>query len=168
MNFFLKLTIIAVGIVMMLTACKDSNATNFEWNFGDGTSSNLQNPTHQYTLAGAYNIQLIASKCGLNDSILQTISISNPTKIDGLKSKNTFNIIPNPAKSFLTISKEIQTYIPILYRILNLSGQEIDAGVLNHSSQYIDISKFLEGVYMIELFNNQQSFGRQKFVKMDD
>ncbi len=37
-----------------------SGATSYFWNFGDGRSSDLANPTHQYNATGTYNACLIA------------------------------------------------------------------------------------------------------------
>jgi len=42
-----------------------SNATSFNWNFGDGGSSTAANPSHTYTTAGTYTVSLQASStCG--------------------------------------------------------------------------------------------------------
>ena len=42
-----------------------TNATSYKWNFGDGNTSTLQNPTHTYANPGEYTITLSASnKCG--------------------------------------------------------------------------------------------------------
>ena len=30
----------------------------FDWDFGDGSSSNLENPSHTFQEAGTYNVQL--------------------------------------------------------------------------------------------------------------
>ncbi len=38
-----------------------SNATNYSWDFGDGTTSAEFNPVHFYTEAGTYDVQLIAN-----------------------------------------------------------------------------------------------------------
>ena len=35
--------------------------TSWQWNFGDGTSSNLTNPTHIYKKSGTYNVTLTAT-----------------------------------------------------------------------------------------------------------
>ncbi|UOE36345.1 GEVED domain-containing protein [Hymenobacter monticola] len=35
--------------------------TSWLWNFGDGTTSTLQNPTHQYTTAGTFTVSLTAT-----------------------------------------------------------------------------------------------------------
>ncbi|NQU33985.1 MAG: PKD domain-containing protein, partial [Bacteroidetes bacterium] len=51
----------------------------WNWDFGDGNTSQLQNPTHQYNVGGIFNVQLIvtADSAGYNctDTIVQTIQI---------------------------------------------------------------------------------------------
>lgn len=37
-----------------------TNATIYNWTFGDGGTSNATNPTHTFTTAGTYNVRLIA------------------------------------------------------------------------------------------------------------
>jgi PGF-pre-PGF domain-containing protein len=41
-----------------------SNATSWEWNFGDGSTSTDQNATHTYVTAGTYNVSLNATNEG--------------------------------------------------------------------------------------------------------
>jgi gliding motility-associated-like protein len=44
--------------------------TSYQWNFGDGGSSSLENPSHQYTSPGTYFPQLIVnSQSGCQDSV---------------------------------------------------------------------------------------------------
>src|SRR5690554_7393819 len=35
-----------------------NNLSNWNWDFGDGNTSTLQNPTHQYAGPGLYNVNL--------------------------------------------------------------------------------------------------------------
>lgn len=57
-DFSISDTVICVNSSVQFNA--NSNlATNFIWDFGDGTTSNLSNPSHQYTDAGFYDISLI-------------------------------------------------------------------------------------------------------------
>jgi gliding motility-associated-like protein len=60
-----------------------SSITNWFWDFGDGSTSNLQNPIYQYQLIGTYDVTLIAAVNGCNDtfSILNYIEIIKPTAI---------------------------------------------------------------------------------------
>ena len=46
------------------------------WDFGDGTTSNLRNPTHSYTAPGNYTVSLYAeNSCGVTNTITKTICI---------------------------------------------------------------------------------------------
>jgi PKD repeat protein len=46
------------------------NATSWTWNFGDGTTSTIPNPSHTYTIPGIYDITLAATThSGCNGSV---------------------------------------------------------------------------------------------------
>ena len=56
--------------------------TFWTWNFGDGGSSNLQNPSHLYTIAGAHNVSLTVTDidgCSRIVTKAQYININYPT-----------------------------------------------------------------------------------------
>lgn len=59
---------------------QSQNDTSWLWDFGDGTTSRLENPIHQYASAGSYTVSLQATGVGGVDSISKTgyITISNP------------------------------------------------------------------------------------------
>jgi gliding motility-associated-like protein len=47
-----------------------SSGTSWQWDFGDGNTSNLQNPTHMYLAGGTYAVTLIVSNGGgCNDTL---------------------------------------------------------------------------------------------------
>ena len=51
---------------------KSSNAQNYFWDFGDGNTTEISNPSHVYTKPGKYTVQLIAkasNACGISDSM---------------------------------------------------------------------------------------------------
>ena len=59
--------------------------TEWSWNFGDGGTSNLQNPTHQYTTAGFYSVSLLVTSstgCQSFRSIGRYIRIINGIDAD--------------------------------------------------------------------------------------
>jgi PKD repeat protein len=56
-------------------------ATSWLWNFGDGNSSNLQNPSHTYTSNGIYTVSLTTSNGGAGCP--QIISNFNTFIVDG-------------------------------------------------------------------------------------
>ena len=48
------------------------NPTSWNWNFGDSQTSTLQNPSHTYTTAGTYTVQLTVNN-GLGSSSVQNL-----------------------------------------------------------------------------------------------
>ena len=58
---------------------------HYFWDFGDSTTSALQNPVHTYTAAGTYNVCLtvIDSLNGCTDQFCQTIIIGNNVQLSG-------------------------------------------------------------------------------------
>lgn len=42
--------------------------TSWAWDFGDGNTSTLQNPTHQYAAAGTYDVELVATNADGSDT----------------------------------------------------------------------------------------------------
>jgi len=56
------------------TVTVPSVITTWSWDFGDNTTSTLQNPTHNYTTPGVYSVTLTVTT---NDGCTQTIVMSN-------------------------------------------------------------------------------------------
>lgn len=50
-------------------------ASNWHWDFGDGSIENISNPIHSYTDTGVFNIKLISSNVCFIDSIEKNIQI---------------------------------------------------------------------------------------------
>ena len=66
----------------------------FFWNFGDGGSSTLSSPTHEYTDTGVYTVTLTvidSNTCNIIDSASQTITVSP-------KPHAAFSVSPTPPK----------------------------------------------------------------------
>jgi PKD repeat protein len=60
-------------------------ATSYEWNFGDGGTSILPTPSHDYTVAGTYSVTLIATGVG---------------GVDTVKLNNIIKVLEKPAANF--------------------------------------------------------------------
>lgn len=57
---------------------KSRNATSWLWDFGDNTSSSLQNPTHQYTVTGEKTVTLTVSGNGTTNKESAIIYVAIP------------------------------------------------------------------------------------------
>ncbi len=52
------------------------------WEFGDGVTSTLENPSHAYTLAGTYVVTLTATNVGGSDWVTGTLTVDYPPTAD--------------------------------------------------------------------------------------
>ena len=57
------------------------NGASFSWNFGDGTTTALSNPTHNYTSSGSFIVSLIANIGGTDYVKTQIITVHPKTQI---------------------------------------------------------------------------------------
>ena len=66
----------AVTDNLQFTATAQGNVTAWHWDFGDGDTANIQNPTHQYSDTGQYQVTLSIVVDGLcTNSLTKTVSI---------------------------------------------------------------------------------------------
>ncbi|RJF73203.1 PKD domain-containing protein [Deinococcus cavernae] len=58
----------------------DGSIASYAWNFGDGTTSTLANPTKTYSAAGTYNVTLtVKDNGGLTSTTTQSVTVSGGT-----------------------------------------------------------------------------------------
>jgi len=64
------------GQAVQFTDTSTGGPTSWLWNFGDGTSSTSQNPSHAYTTAGSYTITLTAGFSSGSKTVSQAITVA--------------------------------------------------------------------------------------------
>jgi PKD repeat protein len=55
--------------------------TSWQWNFGDGGTSAVQNPSHSYASEGSYTVTLIAGNSSGSDTVSRTFSVAEGSDI---------------------------------------------------------------------------------------
>lgn len=67
-----------------------TGALEYEWSFGDGTTSNQTSPSHTYNTRGTYDVQLIVkNSSGCTDTILKKNAITVGTVVPNFTSKDS-------------------------------------------------------------------------------
>lgn len=130
-----------------------TNPIGWYWNFGDGTISTLQNPTHTYNSLGTYTVTLITTFCNGSDTSEAEVSI-NSVGLNSLGSSysNQISIFPNPSSGQFKIASTTNIY-DVVGSVIDLSGRIIQQ--LNYSfidKNGVSISTDINsGSYFLEL-----------------
>ncbi|WP_042438632.1 collagenase [Streptacidiphilus albus] len=70
---------LTAGLTDRSTESGSGSITNWAWNFGDGTTSTAQNPSHSYAAAGTYTVGLIVTDSnGKTSSTSQSVTVTSP------------------------------------------------------------------------------------------
>ena len=77
-----------------------SKATNYKWDFGDGSTSLQTSPTHAYLSNGIYNVKLVAFNLNGEDSITKFISFTVGVEDEF---EEIVVVYPNPARDIIYI-----------------------------------------------------------------
>ena len=76
---------------------EDGKITSYKWEFGDGTVSNEQNPTHVYTKEGTYTAKLtVTDDKGLTNTVTTNVTVQK---------KEDNSVEKEPNNSFQTANK---------------------------------------------------------------
>ncbi len=106
---------------------------NWFWDFGDGNTSNLQDPTHLYQSNGTYSVKLKANNAIGGDSILKTNYIIVNKPLDPVKPNDTANCGP-ASFTFQANGNGIKWYDQLNASLPFDTGNIITTAVINAST----------------------------------
>jgi subtilisin family serine protease/PKD repeat protein len=144
----------------------------FHWNFGDGSTSSDEHPSHTFTAPGVYVVSLtILASDGCSDFALDTIFVENAevsaTK-STLSSLDVADVFPNPVEDVLSVHFNLATSKNVILRLADLTGRVV--GVSRHSyireaSVSMDVASLPQGVYLLSV-ETEQGISVWKVVKL--
>jgi PKD repeat protein len=134
---------------------------NYLWDFGDGNTSTLQNPSHTYLAAGNYNVTLsVTNDCG-NVNSNQLVNVSTIGVLEN-ESSHFISIYPNPNVGIFNVSFNGIPAGEYQISILNSLGQKvIEKSIkidLKNSTYLIADENLLSGVYFIKIDSKEVSY----------
>jgi hypothetical protein len=128
-----------------------NSTLNYSWNFGDGNTSSIQNPSHTYATNGTYTITLIASDCIFSDTITKTIQIGTNSMEEN--TNTSFEFYPNPTTHQIAINVEKQL-LGSVYTIYDYTGKAILTGKILSEQSDIDLGDLSKGIYLLSIGEN--------------
>jgi len=135
------------------------NANTYLWDFGDSNTSTDENPTHVYSIAGNYTVQLTAN----NSNDCNDIKITDIDVVTGVSDLvyGEYKIYPNPTNGIVNIN--FKSEIPNSLILLDFTGKQIiEVKNLNKNNSF-DFSTYTAGIYLLK-FKFDDKISTNKFV----
>lgn len=145
------------------TSAPASNATTYNWNFGDGTSGTEASPQHRFNTGGSYQISLTAirdSFCMAQATMLITVTAAD----------KVMSIAPNPTRSKVTVRFILSNAGLFQCGVYNQTGvlvKKIDgAGNAGANELKIPVANLDAGIYFIKIAAGNERY-QTKFLKVN-
>ena len=118
------------------------------WDFGDGSTSNSQNPNHNYTTSGNYQVKLyVENNIKSWDEITKTVNVN--VLSTAAFSNDFISIYPNPTNDFITLN--VTNSSQGTYYIFDISGKIVMQNPIQNKELIIDMTEFSQGIYFIKI-----------------
>lgn len=140
----------------------NSYPATFNWNFGNGATSSISNPTVTYTSNNLYAVQLAANSNCFKDTANALINIIEV----GLNSSvNDFyvKVFPNPNQGAFQISTNQLNTFDIF--IFDLSGRKVFESNNSSNQTVIHFNSISKGIYIVELRNGNTKLRNKLLIE---
>jgi PKD repeat protein len=127
---------------------------SYRWNFGDGSTANGQEVTHNYNAGGEYRVCLnIVTRSGCETRICNTVRVPGPNQ-------QILQLTPNPVVNvlhalFLSTHNE-----PVNIKIVNANGVIVRSytryATIGVNNWDFDVASLLPGTYLFTLQSTNQ------------
>ncbi|MCX8079928.1 MAG: PKD domain-containing protein [Bacteroidia bacterium] len=130
-------------------SCTSAGSYNYQWHFGNGISSTVQNTVHTYSANGTYVATLVVTNACNSKTFTFTINVV------GLGLENTvashhkeIHIFPNPAGDQITILVNKEYSKEYAWKLMDISGRTLMKGNGKTNEHVkINIRKIPAGLY---------------------
>ena len=149
-------TVILSGFGNVELTNTSTNATQYSWDFGDGTGGDpTVNPIHVYSEVGTYTITLTAVNYNCTTTTTQTIIVEEfGVGIGEVFSDDHLNVYPNPNTGLFTVDLELDEPSEMEIEMNNILGQEVYQNMLPKQQRWrkeFDLSSYVKGVYVLSI-----------------
>ncbi len=135
-----------------------TNVISYHWDFGDGDSSVLPFPIHQYADFGTYHVQLVVKNDCSETSYFQTIELKDE-RVTSINEVNgsLITLYPNPTTGKVYFNTDIKIKSVLIYSI---DGRMLSD--LYFQGNEIDVSHLIDGAYLLKILINDGTESTQK------
>lgn len=138
------------------------------WDFGDGATSTLQNPTHAYSALAVYTVTLIADDGFCRDTTTHQIDIDTFIGIGEDDFASDLELYPNPSDGFFHLGVELYRRKDLRVEVLDLNGRRMFEDFSKATMSYkndLDLRHLAKGVYVLRLSTPEASIYEKLIIQ---
>lgn len=153
------------GVVTFIN--QTTGGTNYLWNFGDGTSSTEQNPTHAYANPGQFTVTLtVMNECG---SYTFTQIIDPKVGVREIDFIKNIKLFPNPNAGHLTLEINSASGENLMLKVVDIMGKMVYTKELKLtnglSKTELNLQNLASGTYMVILESDKGILVRKMMIQ---
>jgi PKD repeat protein len=134
------------------------------WDFGDGTSSTMENPLHVYQQPGFYDVTLTLANSACGSAISRQIFLDF-TAIKEAEPPLNMEVFPNPASDIIFAKIAAENNSPVAIKLWDNFGRALLTEPAKTGDYSFDISGFSAGIYWLEI-RTESAVKSVKLVKL--
>ena len=157
-DFFFEIDSLTVNFTNL-----SEGGSYYIWNFGDGTTSNLENPVHTYTSNGVYTVNLTAANTACGSAIAYQVFINTTATGERVLLPSAM-VYPNPVSEFLYVKLAQWPSENVQVKLWDMQGKLRLGTEFQDTSTSLEIRQLPAGMYLLELSAGDESV-RFKIVK---
>jgi PKD repeat protein len=167
-NFTASTNIGTAPLVVTFTNTSSPDAISYQWDFGDGTTSQVNSPTYTFETPGTYIVQLQsknANNCGTLVS-REIRVLDNPTSLADDGSLG-IKVYPNPSTGIFFIESQQNNLNAVSIQVRDAQGNEVYRQELDRLSGKVQITlpEFLSsGLYFLQIQSGDR-IAQKKIIK---
>lgn len=164
-NFNSDITLGELPLTVQFNDITTPTPTSWLWDFGDGTTSTIQNPSHIYNSIDSFDVKLIVSDGISTDSIVKEhfIQVNKPTDVIDANSELIAGvnnnlilraISPNPTNNFINIDYQLLENDEIKIELYDYNGrklkeQQVGFKASGNNTEQINVQQYGTGIYYL-------------------
>ncbi len=163
--FTVGATVAEVGESVQFTSTS-TNASTYEWDFSEGTTSSDENPSYSFTSAGYKDVSLLVTSSNgcsdeysLDSAIYVTSKIEGNSAVDLTGSSAGFELYPLPMNDELTVVNNAGKSATL--SIFSVDGRLVMSEVLAIDVNTVDVSSLSSGSYVVKISGENINQSRQ-------
>lgn len=143
-----------------------THASEFYWDFGDGTTSTDTFPSHTYAAEGFYNVRLIVTSCEYADTISKQI-YATKVSVQEFNITDKVLVSPNPTRAYINVAiNEFKIGANCNLMLYNNLGALVFSTMIRQEFSRHSLSDLPDGIYHLQVQQNGKLLHHQKMMLM--